>query len=48
MTAAELALDRLDARDRSFWSRRLRLSAILLAVFAFYALSWYLAKVDLE
>ena len=48
MSAAELALDRLDARDRSFWSRRLRLSAILLAVFAFYALSWYLAKVDLE
>ena len=48
MTAAQLALETLDARDRSFWSRRIRMSAVVLAVIAFYAVSWYLAKIDLE
>ncbi|MFN0163088.1 MAG: phosphonate ABC transporter, permease protein PhnE [Burkholderiales bacterium] len=44
---ASPALIALEARDPAIWSRRLRLSAILIVVGAFYAVAWWLAKVDL-
>lgn len=47
MTEAELALEKIDAHDHSFWSRRIRLSLVAFGVIAFYAASWVLAKVDL-
>ena len=48
MTPAQLALQKLDARDHAFWSRRLRWSVIAIVVIAFYVGSWLLAKVDPE
>ena len=48
ISAAQRALEKLEARDASFWSRRLRLSLIVAAVLAFYGASWLLAKVDPE
>ena len=47
MTEAEIALEKIDAHDHSFWSRRIRLSLVAFGVIAFYAASWVLAKVDL-
>ncbi len=48
MSAAELALRELEAR-RHVWSwPRARVWVIVALVFGFYALSWWLTKVDLE
>ena len=46
MTAAQQALTKLDARDQLYWSRRWRWSLIAASILAFYALSWYLARVE--
>ncbi|MEE3627765.1 phosphonate ABC transporter, permease protein PhnE [Nitrospirillum sp. BR 11752] len=47
-SGAEQALRRMEAADRGFTGRRLRLWLICAALLAFYAVSWRLAGIDLH